>query len=140
MYAHLETLDKKGGLLDDLKPLSQVEIESISKKWPGIPDQYIQFLRERGSDGMEEGFHFVFFKEPLDAGKDIFKDDLVNKHGTKGSVCVLGHDQTGLTFGFDACDNWRILEIDEYRESIPLELNFLQFVEGLLKEYPQTPR
>lgn len=140
MYEYLDGLDPKGGLLNGLAPLSQSEIDQIAKAWPGIPDDYLVFLRERGAGGMEEGFHFVFLRAPLDAERDVFKDDLVTRNGAKGPICVFGHDQSGLTFGFDAGDEWRILEIDEYRELVPLDLSFRQFAEGLLQKYPQTPR
>lgn len=89
---------------------------------------------------MEGGFHFTFLRCPIDAEKEVFNDDLVKRNGAVGPVCVFGHDQSGLTFGFDSGMNWKILEIDEDREVVPLKLTFKEFVEGLLVKYPQTPR
>ncbi|WP_454674023.1 hypothetical protein [Achromobacter pestifer] len=120
MYENLDSLDPNGIFLKGLAPLSLNELEGIREAWPGIPEDYLQFLYEKGAGLMDDGFHFVFLRVPLNAESDVFNDDLIYVHGAMGKVCVFGHDQSGLTFGFDTGSNWRLVQVDEYREVVPI--------------------
>lgn len=139
MYEHLDKLAPRVDLLDELKPLSKADAQKLSQKWPKLPEEYLQFLIERGFGGMEQGYHFTFLEDPLDAVSEVFKDDLVISNGAKGPVCVFGHDQSGGSFGFDMGDDAVILQIDQDRIPVKIALSFKGFVEELLNQYPQIP-
>lgn len=139
MYENLDQFDTEMQLLKDLIPLNLSELTAIEKSWQALPTEYLQFLKERGAGLMEDGFHFVFLDKPVDAESAIFKDSEICKLGAVGPVCVFGHDQVGVTFGFDIGNNARIISIDEYREVTTLDISFSEFVKALIINYPDVP-
>ncbi|MCR9296034.1 MAG: hypothetical protein NXI32_25240 [bacterium] len=141
MYEHLESLRPEvGQLLAALTPHSEFEVQAMSDAKPSCPDQYLQFLRERGTGALiDNGEHFVFEGKLVSAEHDYFQDLQIYDHGAKGDVLIFGWESIGTAYGFDTGDDWRIVEIDEYRTVTKLELTFKQFVEGLLVCYPQIP-
>ena len=50
---------------------------------------------------------------------------------------IFGSENMGTAYGFDSGDNWRLVEVDEFRIVTPLSLTFEQFINGLILCYPQ---
>src|SRR5688572_18492602 len=104
MYEHLDAIAAKSdpvALLGQLRPLDQTALGQLLRRWPHLPVDYVEFLRERGTGPMEDGFYFNFLSRPLDACTEVFNDREILKQGAKGDVVVFGHDQSESSFGFD---------------------------------------
>jgi len=127
-------------LLSQLRPLAQGELEELLRRWPRLPNEYVQFLRERGAGPIEDGFQFDFLSQPLDACSEVFKDREILERGAKGDVIVFGHDQSESSFGFDLGDANAIVQIDASRLVSRVPGSFAQFVEQLITKYPQVPK
>jgi hypothetical protein len=143
MYEHLKGR-KNFSLLSNLRPLSEGEISASLFDGHAFPESYSAFLREIGV-GVLVDDSFVFLERPLDAAKDIYLDEQIYCKGTyelgaRGVVWVFGTDSVGTSFGFDSGDDWRLVEVDNYRLVERLGLEFQEFVEGLLACHPQSPK
>ncbi|MFK0378908.1 hypothetical protein [Pandoraea sp. NPDC090278] len=148
MYENLKPLQPKGiPLLEDVVPLQEPEIAAIVARLPGIPNEYLVFLKEVGVGVWKDQADlspYYFPRTPEDAARDHFKDTLIYEEydgnpGAFGTVWIFAYDCVGTGYGFDSGDNWKIVEIDTTRTITRLELSFRRFVEGLLVCYPLIP-
>ena len=149
MYEHLESLNSIAPeLLSELRPLTPNELEDLLKISKSFPMDYLIFLKERGHGVWNENESslpaLVFVNCPINAAKDYYFDDQIytnnsSDSGAKGVVWIFAMDSVGTAFGFDSGDNWRLLEIDNYRNINHIEMTFKQFIEGCIVCYPQTP-
>lgn len=139
MFENLEMLRP------DLKPMfgrlrraTPQGVVEMSQRHPSCPMSYWTFMLERGAGAMEQdGEAFVFEEHLTSAASDFYGDGLIYKHGAKGEVMIFGHESMGTAYGFDSGYGWKLVEVDEFRMVTPLDLNFEQFVVGLVLCYPQ---
>lgn len=148
MYEHLKVLTKNGvPNLSSLKRLSESEAAKLNEAHPGVPAEYVEYLKEFGYGEWldEESFApYHFFPKLENAAEEYFKDTLIyeddaDNPAAKGVVWLFACDSTGNGFGFDSGDSWRIVSIDACRSVERLNLSFLKFIEGLVACYPFVP-
>src|SRR5690606_22547862 len=128
-------------------PLNDVEEMSIKKDFPSIPDEYISFMKRYGYGEIKEkesSWPILTISRSLVVAEDYFGDDNMYidgpyEPGAKGKVLIFGYDVSGNAIGFDSGDGWRLVEIDNMRWVMRLNLSFSEYVEGLFACYPQTP-
>jgi hypothetical protein len=139
VYEHLETLRPDlRDLFSALSPVDPDTVQVLKGQLPDSPDEYWQFLLERGSGYLRaDGEPFYFETTPVSAVRSYFRDELIFEGGARGDIWVFGWESQGIAYGFDSGDGWRLAEVDEYREVTHLSLSFKQFVEGLMVCYPQ---
>jgi hypothetical protein len=139
MFMDLETLRP------DLKPMfgrlrkaAEQAVAEMRQKYPYCPESYWAFMMERGSGALEQdGEPFFFVEQLLSAESEIYRDRQIYENGAKGDVMIFGYESMGTTYGFDTGNDWKLVEIDEFRIVTPLDLTFKEFVVGLVLCYPQ---
>jgi hypothetical protein len=139
MFEHLESIrsDLKP-MFGRLRKLTADEIEPMRKLYPQCPAAYWAFLMERGAGALEQDGEPFFFEDHLvSAETELYRDRLIYDNGAKGDVMFFGSESMGTAYGFDSGDNWRLVEVDEFRIVTPLSLTFEQFIDGLILCYPQ---
>ena len=140
MYEHLETLTEHSSqLLSGLKPLSGDELKNIREHFPECPTEYLAFMAEHGAGEMEDGLMFFFRDYLVDAADDVFGDSSIYSKGARGAVKIFGDDGNETSYGFDTGYDWQLVAIDSFRQVKHLSLTFGEFVEGLLRCYPNYP-
>lgn len=140
MYEHLEALTEHSAqLLSGLKPLSAEALKIIRESFPECPSEYLVFMAERGAGEMEDGLMFFFRDYLVDAAEDVFGDNGIYSMGAKGPVKIFGDDGNETSYGFDTGADWQLVAIDSFRQVKHLSLTFFEFIEGLLRCYPDYP-
>lgn len=123
-----------------LQKLSLQTIAEMRKQHPGCPESYWTFMLERGFGAVEQdGEPFYFQEKLLSAETEVYFDRQIYDNGAKGDVLIFGHESMGTSYGFDSGDDWKLVEVDEFRIVTPLDLTFEEFVAGLVLCYPQIP-
>lgn len=140
MFEHLDNLTmSSASLLADLRPLDEHEVERLREEFPCCPEDYFVFLIERGAGELEDGDMFFFERHLVDAVGELFRDQEICKLGAKGPVKIFGSEWSGINYGFDAGDNWSLVQVDTDRTVKKLKLTFKEFVEGMFVCYPDFP-
>lgn len=134
------------GLIAYFRVIDENKAILIEKAFPGIPADYILFLKEIGFGDLKEidepenyPPHIKFLEFPISAEKQYFFDRIIYDGGAVGDVIIFGIDSTGVAFGFDSGKAYQIVEVDSYRICTPLELTFEQFAKGIFVCYPDIP-
>jgi hypothetical protein len=131
----------------DLEPmferLRKADPETINReraRYPKCPEAYWQFLLERGFGALQQDGEPFYFEQALrSAETDYFLDRLIYENGAKGDILIFGSESMGTVYGFDSGDDWKLVEVDEFRIVTVLDLTFEEFVVGLVLCYPQIP-
>lgn len=82
---------------------------------------------------------FFFEGALVDAELELFHDKEIYKYGAKGPVKLFGSEWSGMNYGFDTGDGWRLVQIDTDRTVKSLNLSFKKFIEGMFVCYPDFP-
>ncbi|WP_175196635.1 hypothetical protein [Achromobacter deleyi] len=147
MYENIKSLLRNETSLElTLQPMSINDSESLKRLFPRCPTSYWAFLVEIGVGKIKGGdepanypAHFEFLVRPLSAEKEYYFDRQIYDGGAKGDILIFGLDSTGIAFGFDSGDDWRIVEADNHRIVTSLDLSFEDFVVGIFACYPDFP-
>lgn len=134
-------------LIKDLEPLTLGEINDIRDKYPLIPKDYLDFLKNFGPGkvrevGLPSRFpaHLEYLKEPESAENSYFKDRRIYENGAIGDIIIFGVESNGVAYGFDSEDDFNIVQVDNYRIVEKLGLNFQEFFFGVLACFPDFPK
>ncbi len=129
VFAAFERIKRESQELNDFKPLSEIEIQRIATEFPGIPADYLRFLREIGWGCIGDSFYMIYgYPESPEFvyGKD-FKEIL-------GGIILLGDDFSGYNLGFDMNDNWALVEIQPTSKRLDkMNQTFSEFILSVLK-------
>jgi hypothetical protein len=121
--------DLKAGMVVARPPTPHTpeKVETLRGKYPGIPEDYLAFLTEIGWGNFGS---FMLYSEP---GSPKFTYG-AEREGLKG-IILIGDDMQGYSFGFDAGNGFRLVEIDP-RGNVDrsIEPDFSEFVHNLLGE------
>lgn len=85
----------------------------------------------------QDGEPFYFEERLISAESELYQDRQIYEGGAKGDVMIFGHESMGTAYGFDTGDDWKLVEVDEFRIVTGLNLSFQQFIVGLVLCYPQ---
>lgn len=95
-----------------LAKVPDCRLATMRHRFPGIPDDYVQFLSEVGSGDIGPGDFMLY-------------DGLVEPRSIYGTVGkelnhlhLFGDDFQGFCFGFDPGDKWAVVEVDPSDHSI----------------------
>jgi hypothetical protein len=143
MFEQLESLRKDLPLMfERLVPIPYETVMTWQQELPTCPQSYWQFLLERGSGELgppQQLAPFRFFKGLCDAETEYYFDKDIYEHGAVGQIKLFGCESTGIAYGFDIGDHWKLVEVDNYRLVEKRTLTFGQFIDGLIVCYPQIP-
>lgn len=147
MYESINVKSAKSkGLAANFRIIDENRAKFIEKTFPGIPADYILFLKEVGFGDLKEigepenyPPHIKFLEFPISAEKQYFSDKRIYDGGAVGDIIIFGIDSTGAAFGFDSGKDYQIFEVDSYRICTPLELKFEYFAKGIFACYPDIP-
>jgi hypothetical protein len=73
-------------------PLSQVEIDSLVRKYPQLPADYLDYLRDTGWGESESGY--MIYSGP------VSPSDVYSKGGEMPNLIVLGDDFQGFCLAY----------------------------------------
>lgn len=98
-----------------LTALDASEAEVLRSDYPGIPEDYVDFLQSVGFGALEDET-FSIYSGPVPPG-DIY--DAVAAAGLE-SVVLFGDDFQGYSFGFARDRDWAVVEVDPADRSLDL--------------------
>jgi hypothetical protein len=96
-----------------LEPVAEPEMAAISRRFPGVPEHYLEFLRHIGWGSLGDN---IMLYSGLVAPDEIF--DAETAAGLVG-VVFLGDDFSGEVVGFDTRDGWRLVGFDNSYSAEP---------------------
>jgi hypothetical protein len=96
-----------------LKPVAEPELTAISRRFPGVPEHYREFLRHVGWGSL--GDNFMLYSGLVEPD-GIF--DPETAAGLAGFV-FLGDNFAGEVVGFDTRDGWRLVAFDNSDSAKP---------------------
>ncbi len=102
---------KNESYLSKLSPATPETIAQLEAKYPGIPQDYLDFLRQVGSGEIGDS-DFMIYGGPV-APEDVFGPDERLSH-----LLLLGDDLQGYCVAFDPTHNWAVVEIDPTNRSV----------------------
>lgn len=112
---------------ESLERLSEEKVSEIKRRFPGLPDDYIQFLREIGHGNLGV---LVIYDSPIDP---VYVYSEARAESLKGLV-LFGDDMQGFCYGFDLQAGCRVIEVDPRgRVDRTIEAGFADFVRSFLK-------
>ena len=147
MYEELDQLDTEKKSL--ISTFVKVELEKIllyKSMLPKVPEEYWIFLSEVGYGKIQDPkepsnypAHFEISERLISAEKEYYEDKRIYEGGALGDILIFGFDSTGTANGFDTGNDYKLVEVDNYRISRVLDINFQYFIMGLLVCYPDSP-
>lgn len=115
---------------DSLMPVSETRIAALRKEYPGIPNDFIDFLVEVGAGTLGGGRYHLY--DELVGPDDIYGivEDGLEK------VALFGDDLQGFNTGFDTRD-WQVIEVDPTNATFRhIALSFEAFIRDKIAELP----
>lgn len=118
------------------EPLSEAELQSEAAE--GVPEDYLDFLREigHGSVGVN-GFAFYGGLVEVDEIMGHLYDDEDSRPELK-DILLFGDNYSGDPVGFLTTDGWALVEIwhdDDLSVHYREEQSFVEFVKALFADY-----
>jgi hypothetical protein len=113
-----------------LEIVPPAEIDQIRKEYPGIPEDYLQYLEVVGA-GRIGKMMFMVYSGPC-SPSDIY--DAETAESLRGIV-LIGDDFSGDCVGYDANDKWQIGEVGSSCEFQPPYGGNTSFVEMLYDRF-----
>lgn len=110
--------------IDALARSSRAGVEIIRARYPGLPDDYLDFLVEVGSGDLGE---FQLYSGPVPA-PEMYPSGT----GALAEVLLVGDDFQGYCFGFDRASGFRLVEVSPCGEvDATVESAFGTFVRAI---------
>lgn len=105
---------------------SAEEIVRLRERYPGLPEEYLDFLCEVGSGDIKE---LQIYSGPTSAyGIYPCVDE------TLSHILLFGDDFQGHCFGFDVEKNYQVVEVDPSGKfCLDVELNFSELIRTYFK-------
>jgi hypothetical protein len=129
-YNDLLAAVQASGLATNLSPVQVGRIDQLVETYPGLPQDYIEFLREVGFGSVGDGGYMIY--EDL-----VSPDEIFDPASTQniGHLLMFGDDFQGCNAGFDPEQNWTVLEIDSATmKIIPVAKSFEEYVRRKISE------
>ena len=131
--------------LAKLTPLPDELVDQIGHAHPGIPQDYLDFLRGFGVGVLQlgESPDRDVLDRPIDAAHEYFLERVFWSESEfpapRGAVLGVSTYSDGTLYGFDSGDDWRMVYVDGRRDVVRLELSFLEFIAGVVACHPLDP-
>lgn len=107
------------------KPLDAAAVESIRHKFPGLPENYLAYLREVGPGSVRECQYMIYEAPVWCNDEPLFS--WVEAPGRK--LLAIGDNFSGDLFVLDADHDYEVAEFDhETIEVVPHDAGFTEFV------------
>ncbi|WP_410496148.1 hypothetical protein QTL86_00210 [Cellulosilyticum sp. ST5] len=121
-------------LINEFEEILEEELEKDIKKYPDLPKDYIEFLREVGWGDIEIDTCLSIFHGVIET-EVIYKRKIKEIQG----ILYFGDYVVGDCYcGFAINDNWRIVEIyDDFQIRIADE-NFEGYIKSTISKYINT--
>ena len=104
--AFLAAVENRADKANQRRLLDAAAVERIREEFPGIPEDYLAYLREIGSGTVRECQYQVHKPDWC------HEEPLFSWFETRGrKLLVIGHDYSGNLFAFDAKHNYRVVEL-----------------------------
>lgn len=123
-YSDLRDLMVQAGLSSKLKRLSEKTIRNIRNHYEGVPEDYLDYLREIGWGNIGDGCYVVYnmLMEPDFIYGEPIEDDLKE-------VLFFGDNFSETNSGFFPPDNWAIVEVDPTSKRLRFQnMTFEQYI------------
>mgnify|MGYP003819216665 FL=1 len=102
--SHFEQIKQRIEGADRLTKLSEMEAQVLRAEYPGVPEDYLEFLMDVGYGDLGS----------LQLYSGLISPWQVYPRGSSSLATVLlfGDDFQGYCFGFDLADSYRVVEVD----------------------------
>jgi hypothetical protein len=96
-----------------LEPVAEPELAAISRRFPGVPEHYLDFLRHVGWGSLVDNFMLY--------GGLVEPDEIFDAETAAGlaGIVFLGDNFAGEVVGFDTRDGWRLVGFDNSFSPVP---------------------
>ncbi len=90
-----------------LRPVGPADLAAIRAKYPGVPEHFLEFLRQVGAGGLGDGNFMIYggLTEP----SEVFDPETA---GRLEGIVFFGDDLSGWLAGFDTRNGWRLVGVD----------------------------
>lgn len=110
-------------LKEKMHPLTNEQIQCIQQNYPGIPQDYLDFLIEIGYGNLNGTYRFF---SGLVGPEEIYCPETT---ANLGNILLFGSDGQGYCAGFAPEQRWDLIEVDPLdNEVYSLERTFEEFV------------
>lgn len=110
--------------LSEKEKINETKVSELTKKYSGIPEDYISFLKDIGFGNFDE---FQMYSGPVEPDS-IYPEQNCSE---LNNIILFGDDFQGYCFGFDMADNYRVVEVgprgEVDREGDDNFIDFLKF-------------
>jgi hypothetical protein len=110
--------------ISSLKQLDDMECQKLEKEFPGIPSDYLSFLKSIGYGNLGD---IQLYEGPVPPSSIYGENPIDNLD----SLIVIGDDFQGYCFAFDKDNSYRVVELSPKGEiDKTVESSFLKLLEG----------
>lgn len=103
--------DPRDRRVNERTRLSKAEAEELGSRFPGIPTEYLEYLRQIGWGANIRECQFKVYAEPMLAA-DFIGEDAAECYGPeRGRVLCFGDNYSGDFSGFLPSENWAVVEL-----------------------------
>ena len=106
-YESILKAEKSAGLLDGLKPVVAAELARLRELYPGLPEDYLDFLSDVGFGLIGAGAYMIY--DGLLAPDEIYDPESAASLGT---ILLFGDDLQGYCAGFYPEHDWAVFEVE----------------------------
>jgi hypothetical protein len=130
--ARVESRDPADAGSNNRKCLSDVELAKLRATFPGVPEDYLAYLREVGAGSFRECQYAVYsgFEPP-----DYFFGDRADR--LNQPILCFGDNYSGDPAGFVPGQEWRVVEI--WHHDLSVHDTGLSFREFIRKQMLMSP-
>lgn len=100
---------KSSNLLSDLQPVDSDTLARIGEQYPGVPDDFVEFLRDIGAGDWSGSL--MLYNGLVDP-EEIYGEPLES-----AQVVLFADDYQGFGIGFDL-EDWTVVEVDPTEKSV----------------------
>lgn len=118
------------GLITKLSPVQAGRVDQLIQTYPGLPDDYAEFLREVGFGSIGDGGYMVY--DGLVSPDEVFDPGSVQDFS---DLLLFGDDFQGYNGAFQPKKAWTVVEIDSATMTVtPVAKSFEEFVRRKIGE------
>jgi len=118
--------EEAGDLFVSFEKVGKKALHSLEKQFPGLPDDYLEFL---GEIGFGSAKNVLMIYEGPTPPRDIFGDDDPELR----DILLFGDDFSGTCFGFDIKSGWEVVAVNADRSVDPIAKSFGKFIKKKAK-------
>ncbi|WP_009959863.1 SMI1/KNR4 family protein [Verrucomicrobium spinosum] len=114
--------------VENLTALSEQAVQELKAKYPGIAEDYLDFLKQIGWGNFGT---VMIYAEPIDPEEIYSAERGLALQG----IAVFGDDMQGFCYGFDKDEHYRVVEIDPRgKVDRTIHEDFSEFIRSFIHE------